>query len=378
MCNNTQKQCYDIVIVGGGIIGVVHAYWAQKSGLRVAVIEADKLPMESSVRNFGFVTVSGQIPGKYHQLARKSAHLWKEIAPQANIPICHEGSLLKAQREESMQVLKEFAQSADGQECHLLNPQEMIEMAPYLEKNHLFGGLYSPNEIRINPLQANRQLHKWLSDKVDFYYGIKALKVEQGKLHTTQQIFDSENILFSPGCALLNQFPDIAKEIGFEITKLQMMEVKPQRPCKLTASIMSDTSMVFYAGFNQQPSADALKQVVFSEYPEVKKHGINTIIVQEQNGNLVIGDTHEYGLSPNPFYYSDAENAVLTQINRIIDVGKLTPVRRWVGTYPRASKEIVTFKCVDKGVYVTTVNRGKGMSICWAWTKENIDRILRQ
>ena len=46
---------YDLVVVGGGVLGTFHAYHALKKGLRVALFEKDRQPQGATVRNFGQV-----------------------------------------------------------------------------------------------------------------------------------------------------------------------------------------------------------------------------------------------------------------------------------------------------------------------------------
>jgi glycine/D-amino acid oxidase-like deaminating enzyme len=50
---------FDCVIVGAGIIGLAHALAATRHGLRTAVVDREERAVGASVRNFGFVTVSG-------------------------------------------------------------------------------------------------------------------------------------------------------------------------------------------------------------------------------------------------------------------------------------------------------------------------------
>ena len=50
---------FDLIVVGGGVLGAFHAYHALKNGLKVALIEKDKAPQGATVRNFGQVVPSG-------------------------------------------------------------------------------------------------------------------------------------------------------------------------------------------------------------------------------------------------------------------------------------------------------------------------------
>jgi NADP-dependent aldehyde dehydrogenase len=52
------------LIVGGGIIGTMHAVLAAEKGLEVIHLERDMKPQSASVRNFGLIWVSGRLAGE--------------------------------------------------------------------------------------------------------------------------------------------------------------------------------------------------------------------------------------------------------------------------------------------------------------------------
>ena len=90
---------YDVVVVGAGIVGLAHAWMAAQRGLRVAVLEKHSRCTGASVRNVGFITVTGQRAGDTWRRAMRSRDLWAEVAPQAGIPICHQGLIVVGQRD---------------------------------------------------------------------------------------------------------------------------------------------------------------------------------------------------------------------------------------------------------------------------------------
>ena len=65
----------------------------------------------ASVRNFGFITVTGQSAGAAGARARRSGDLWAEIAPKAGIAVEHEGVVVLARRPEAAAVLDAFART---------------------------------------------------------------------------------------------------------------------------------------------------------------------------------------------------------------------------------------------------------------------------
>ena len=78
---------FDVAIVGAGICGLAHALAAARRGKRVIVVDRDAQANGASVRNFGFITVTGQQSGDCWRRARRSRDVWVEIATAAGIPV---------------------------------------------------------------------------------------------------------------------------------------------------------------------------------------------------------------------------------------------------------------------------------------------------
>lgn len=67
---------YDLLVVGGGVLGTFHAYHALQRGLKVALIEKDARPQSATVRNFGQVVPSG-MNQKWQNFGREFGTLQK-------------------------------------------------------------------------------------------------------------------------------------------------------------------------------------------------------------------------------------------------------------------------------------------------------------
>ena len=65
-----KNRSYDLVVVGAGIVGLAAALAGARRGWKVAVVERNAQAIGASVRNFGFVTVSGQRAGAHWRRAR--------------------------------------------------------------------------------------------------------------------------------------------------------------------------------------------------------------------------------------------------------------------------------------------------------------------
>jgi glycine/D-amino acid oxidase-like deaminating enzyme len=72
-----KNRKYDLVIVGGGIIGTFCAYHALRKGKSVLLLEKDVQPYEASFRNFGQAVPSGQALDTWFNYGRKSLKIYK-------------------------------------------------------------------------------------------------------------------------------------------------------------------------------------------------------------------------------------------------------------------------------------------------------------
>src|ERR1700685_2842674 len=65
-----------VIIVGGGVLGTMHAVAARRRGFEVVQLEREAEARGASVRNFGLVWVSGRRAGPELALALRARALW--------------------------------------------------------------------------------------------------------------------------------------------------------------------------------------------------------------------------------------------------------------------------------------------------------------
>jgi glycine/D-amino acid oxidase-like deaminating enzyme len=75
-----------VFIVGGGILGTMHAWHAVKRGMEVTHVEREAGARGASVRNFGLVWESGRAPGPELALSLRARDLWAEVAGDCQAP----------------------------------------------------------------------------------------------------------------------------------------------------------------------------------------------------------------------------------------------------------------------------------------------------
>ncbi len=121
MSSNRQV---DVAIVGAGILGLAHAYFAAKRGHKVVVFERTPMAQGASVRNFGMIWPIGQRAGVVHQMAMRSRQIWNEILDASGSECRPTGSLHVVYHQDEADVAHEFVERgpALGYTCTWLSP----------------------------------------------------------------------------------------------------------------------------------------------------------------------------------------------------------------------------------------------------------------
>src|SRR5271154_135912 len=142
-----------VVIVGGGILGTMHAVLARRHGYAVTQLEREPAGRGASVRNFGLVWVSGRRAGPELALALRARALWEEIAEAApGTGFRPAGSLTIATSEAELAVMREAAALPDAKqrEFDVLTADEVRSVNPAL-RGEFLGGLYCRADAIVEP-----------------------------------------------------------------------------------------------------------------------------------------------------------------------------------------------------------------------------------
>ncbi|WP_246148401.1 TIGR03364 family FAD-dependent oxidoreductase [Skermanella pratensis] len=374
---------YDLAVIGGGIVGLAHALAAAKRRLKVCVIDRDRRSNGASIRNFGFVTVTGQRAGVTWNRARRSRDIWAEVAPLAGIPVLHRGTAVVAHRPEAMAVLEQFAGGTMGEGCRLLDPAEAARTLPMVRPG-IRGALWSPHELRVEPREALPKLGAFLASAhgVDFLWGVQARGVETGAagvavVDTTAGRITASRVAVCPGGDLLSLFPETLARRGLTQSKLHMLRLAPQPAgWRLPGSVMQDLSLVRYEGFTDLPGVPALKARLEAEAGDALENGIHLIVVQGADGSLVVGDSHHYDPTPDPFAPAGIDGIILRHAAETLDIPDMTVTERWLGCYPSSPTETAFIDAPDPAVRLSVVSSGTGMSTAFAIGEEAVAELF--
>jgi len=361
---------YDLAVVGAGIVGLGCALAAVRRGLRVIVIDRNAQADGASIRNFGFVTVTGQARGLVWNRAMRSRDIWAEIAAPAGIEVLQRGLWLPVRRVEAAAVLEEFMGTEMGEGCALLSPAQANAFAPQVTGPQTCAVLHSPHDLRVESRTAIPLLARWLAEAhgVDFLRETAVIDVAPPHIATTRGDISAEMAIVCPGDDFTGLFADHIAACGLVRSKLQMMRL--QSPgFVLRAPVMSDLGLVRYEGYSQLSAAGALRARLEAEEGAALVNGVHLIAVQSADGSLVMGDSHHEAATPDPFASEAVNQLILAEWSAATGQPAPPVLERWTGTYARGPEHSVIAAPLG-GVRLAIITAGNGASTAFAFAEE--------
>ncbi|CAJ0792084.1 Glycine oxidase [Ralstonia psammae] len=146
----------DVVVIGGGIIGVFAAYYLARRGVSVAVVEKGRIGAEQSSRNWGWCRQQNR-DARELPMATRSLELWEQFAADTGEDTGFRrcGLLYLSNDEEELArwtKWRDFARTA-GVTTHMLSSREASERARLTGRTWK-GGVFSPSDGTADPAKA--------------------------------------------------------------------------------------------------------------------------------------------------------------------------------------------------------------------------------
>ncbi|WP_078410352.1 NAD(P)/FAD-dependent oxidoreductase [Priestia abyssalis] len=164
-CNRySHERKHHIVIVGGGIVGLMCAFYMRRQGFQVTVIEKKSFGGGASGRNGGGVLAMGrelaEIP-----FARLSIELWEALSSFGiDTKFEQNGHLMVARNDYELEKLKKAAQlyTLSGLKTNVLSQEEVQEVLPDI-RAQMVGGIFSSIDSQSYPFTTVASLLKVLN-----------------------------------------------------------------------------------------------------------------------------------------------------------------------------------------------------------------------
>jgi glycine/D-amino acid oxidase-like deaminating enzyme len=146
----------DVIVVGGGVIGVMTAWFLARDGVRVVLLEKGRIAGEQSSRNWGWIRQQGRDAAEL-PIMIEANRLWRQIAPtlDTDIGLTQSGVLYLA---ETDKALADYAQwltlaASHDLDTQLLDQAGVARLLPQPAQGWK-GGLWTPSDMRAEPWLA--------------------------------------------------------------------------------------------------------------------------------------------------------------------------------------------------------------------------------
>ncbi|OCB74797.1 TIGR03364 family FAD-dependent oxidoreductase [Flavobacterium crassostreae] len=380
---------YDLIVVGGGVLGTFHAFHALKKGLKVAIIEKDKMPKSATIQNFGQVVPSG-MDSKWQAYGRESLQIYKEIQEQFDLSIRQNGTVYLASNQEEVQLLEELAQinKSNEYQSHLLTKDQCLNKYPGLRSDYVVAGLFFPQEVTVEPRTMIYRLQQYMQQHLGLQLItntpiLSCQNTDTGVVleSASREVFVAKKVIICNGNEFKTLYPELFFNSDLEVSKLQMMQTKPQNPnYKLQGSILTGLSIRRYEAFYECPSFKEIKAKEDATSSE-KKWGVHILFKQALDGSVILGDSHQYASAKNSDDLGgnldmDIDNFMIQEAKKIIDLPDYTIQSRWFGTYSQCKNKDVFEHNVGQNIHIITGIGGKGMTGSAGFSKQNITKIF--
>lgn len=152
-----STKIYDVLIIGGGIIGASIAYYTAKTGLSVGLLESNTIASGTSSKCDGNVLLIDKEPGFDSRMAIKSQSLIKQLSTELEMEFefRHPGSIFLCANEDELEQGYEWVdhhnkENGKDKFFRKLTKEDLKNDSKYFS-NHLVGGIECTNDSTINP-----------------------------------------------------------------------------------------------------------------------------------------------------------------------------------------------------------------------------------
>ena len=361
----------DVAVVGGGIVGLAHAWQAAVRGCSVVLFERDAIAQGASARNFGMILPLGAAPGSTHEQALRSLSLWRQLVLDAGLWYRESGALMLAYHQDEVDAMCELADSDVGHEYRCTWMAGRTIGAKYSTVNTigLLGGLWCRDVLLVDPREVVARVPAWLSEKhgVILRYGTEVQSVSSQNIATPHETWAVERTIVCPGADLDTLFADALSEASLTYCRLQMLRTIAQpTDWQLEPAILGGLSMRHYPVFKSCKATRTVARRVAKDSPELDRWGIHIMAVQNGRNEVVIGDSHEYNSAPKWQQRPEIVALLLRQLAGLTSPPSLMLDRKWTGVYVKHASRAAVVLRPKPTVRVITGLGGLGMTLSLA------------
>lgn len=294
-----------------------------------------------------------------------------------------------ASNDEEVQLIEELAQinKSNNYDSRLLTKQECLNKYQGLRPDYVKAGLFFPDEVTVEPRTMICRLQQYMQQYLGLQLITNTAIINCENTHegvtlvsAAMETFLSKKVIICNGNEFKTLYPELFFNSDLEVSKLQMLQTKPQSNYKLHGSILTGLSIRRYEAFHECPSFQEIKAKESRDSLE-KKWGVHILFKQAMDGSVILGDSHQYADARNSDDLGfnldmDIDNFIIEEAKKIIALPTYEIQNRWSGTYSQCRTKDVFEHTIEDNIHIITGIGGKGMTGSAGFSKENIAEIF--
>ncbi|QRN85184.1 FAD-binding oxidoreductase [Clostridia bacterium] len=287
---------YDYIVVGAGVVGLAITGHLAKKNKKVLLVEQNDYGTAASGTNLGQLSVTDRNPGLEIEMVRETFAAYAEANAEYKLEYLRKGGLCTLETDEDIAIAERLVpeKKAKGYDLELLYGDEITRVEPYIE--NLKGGVYSPDEGRINPFKVNHWLMQEALDAGAKYLSYtKVHSFEETKTGitciTSDRSYTAKKVVLATGSWSKELLSGIGVDLPIDYIRGTAMVT--QTFPKMINGPVEDGA--FFTG--NVPDGDT---IYFGG-------------VQEENGSIVIAQANRVGVD----YNTEVDNLDLTKMAKL-------------------------------------------------------------
>ncbi len=288
-----MNKNWDVIVIGGGIIGLACAYYLTQDGKRVLLLEKGDIGEGASTSCDDMIFLQSKKPGILLTIAMESLEMYRKLMRDLPVDIEFEsrGGMVLIESPNQLSHMEDFVrqQKALGLEVDLLDRNQIRKHSPMVSP-HVLASTYSPMDSQVNPLHVMRGFVKVAAAQgMEIKQHTPVADLSSSKPGSWQvttadgSIYESEYVVNAAGAWA----PQLAAMTGLDL---------PIKPKKGQIAV---TEAVPAFGKTNFWSADYIVMKLNPEFakerdPIMNELGIGLSMSQSHSGTYFLGGTREF------------------------------------------------------------------------------------
>jgi D-hydroxyproline dehydrogenase subunit beta len=347
---------YDVVIVGGGIVGAACAYECAQRAMRVAIVEQDVVGGGATAAGMGHIVVMDDSDPQL-ALTRYSQKLWHDLRPELPAEVEYEqcGTIWVAADEDEMsEVLRKHEYySRTGVPAEVLSSDDLERLEPNLRKGMAGGLRVLEDGVLYPPCAAQFLLERALLKGATLYSGSTVSRIGAGQVEFSDTTtLSAANIVNAAGAWSAGLTP------GIEVRKRKgHLVITDRYPGFVHHQLVE-------LGYLKSAHSLTADSVAFNVQPR-------------QTGQLLIGSSRQFGAE-----HKEVDQEIMQRMLRraqeyLPALAQALAIRVWTGFRAATPDKLPLIGPwpVDPSIYLATGHEGLGITTSLATAKLLADHL---